>query len=202
MLKILHGSDSDIAWLRRYFDLQLINIFDTHTAAVECAIQPASLAHLLHLYCDAPDDVFATKAAMQTSDWSARPLSRKQLAYAVQDVWYLPYIAAQLVLRLDEHNLQRVVHKSQLGTLGTRRNVSAAQDPTAMALVLLTKESTIDSGSDRKALQTQTNKDVRGTAARVLTGVLCFSRGMSMASHVGTHTQDCAWRQSATVQWL
>lgn len=64
---------------------------------------------------------------MQTSDWSARPLSPEQIAYAVNDVWYLGHIAAHLAYHLDQTSrLHNAVKISQLRTRCSLSTLSTA----------------------------------------------------------------------------
>lgn len=51
ILKVLHGSDSDIEWLQRDFGLYIVNLFDTGQASRILGLKSFSLAHLLLTYC-------------------------------------------------------------------------------------------------------------------------------------------------------
>ncbi|PFH38268.1 3'-5' exonuclease domain-containing protein [Besnoitia besnoiti] len=88
ILKIFHGSESDIIWLQRDFSVYVVNMFDTCVAARALALPGgASLANLLHTYCD----VEANKQ-YQLADWRRRPLTPELELYARSDTHYLPYI--------------------------------------------------------------------------------------------------------------
>ena len=50
IVKVLHGSDSDIEWLQRDFSLYVVNMFDTGQAARTLGIRYA-LSHLYEIYC-------------------------------------------------------------------------------------------------------------------------------------------------------
>lgn len=141
ILKILHGAENDVFWLRRDCGLRLVNVFDTQAAADQLH-WPTSLASLQQRLCGGSEDTLLRKAALQTSDWSARPLSPEQVAYAVNDVWYLAYIAAQLVQRLRECDtsstrLENALRTSQLRTrcLGGRGNRWGGRREDAVALL-------------------------------------------------------------------
>ncbi|XP_055388789.1 uncharacterized protein LOC129617701 [Condylostylus longicornis] len=55
IVKVLHGSDSDVIWLQRDFAVYLVNLFDTGQAArVLETPGGASLANLLMFYCKIP----------------------------------------------------------------------------------------------------------------------------------------------------
>ena len=128
ILKLLHGAEHDIQWLHRDFDLRVVNMFDTQAAADQLG-GPTSLAHLQQRFCGADADAKSIKVALQTSDWSARPLSPAQVAYAVDDVWYLACIAAQLVLQLSGlQRLDAAVKVSQLRTRCTHRSAHKGGD--------------------------------------------------------------------------
>ena len=48
---MLHGADSDIAWLQRDFGVYVANLFDTGQAARVLGFPSASLAYLLSRFC-------------------------------------------------------------------------------------------------------------------------------------------------------
>jgi exosome complex exonuclease RRP6 len=51
VVKVLHGADSDIAWLQRDFGLYVANLFDTGQAARVLGFPSAALAYLLSRFC-------------------------------------------------------------------------------------------------------------------------------------------------------
>ncbi len=51
IVKVLHGSDSDIAWLQRDFGIYVVNMFDTGQAARVLALPGCGLGYLLDKYC-------------------------------------------------------------------------------------------------------------------------------------------------------
>lgn len=51
VVKVLHGSDSDIVWLQRDFGIYVANLFDTGQAARVLAYPSAGLAYLLSHFC-------------------------------------------------------------------------------------------------------------------------------------------------------
>ncbi len=93
---VLHAGRQDVALLRRRFETQVRNVFDTQLAA-GFAGMPAQtsyetlLAELL--------GVRLAKSASFTR-WDTRPLSREQLAYAREDVVHLLELAGELQRRL------------------------------------------------------------------------------------------------------
>ncbi|CAM9831413.1 unnamed protein product, partial [Chrysoparadoxa australica] len=86
IVKVLHGSDSDVLWLQRDFGLYLLNVFDTGQAARQLGLASFGYAHLLELYCG-----FTPDKKHQLSDWRQRPLPDDMLLYAQMDTHYLLY---------------------------------------------------------------------------------------------------------------
>ncbi len=110
-MKILHAADNDVRSLRRDWDLQLNNVFDTMLAARALAWPAKGLGDILaaHFGC-------ATDKRWQRHDWSQRPLAAAALEYARTDTRHLAALRelqhAALVEtgRLDdfEHACQRL----------------------------------------------------------------------------------------------
>jgi ribonuclease D len=97
-LKVLHAAkqDMEVFWLR--FGSLPGPLFDTQVAAALLGHPPqAGYAALL----EAEFSVHIDKSQTRT-DWSRRPLTAAQLAYAADDVAYLPELAARLRARLVE----------------------------------------------------------------------------------------------------
>jgi exosome complex exonuclease RRP6 len=86
IVKVMHGADSDVAWLQRDFGVYILRLFDTGQAARLLALPSAGLAHLLQALCGVrPDKRF------QLADWRLRPLSDDMVHYARCDTHYLLY---------------------------------------------------------------------------------------------------------------
>lgn len=85
IVKVLHGADSDIAWLQRDFGLYIVNLFDTGRAARALKLPSYGFAYLLEKYVNG---VQADKTH-QLSDWRQRPLSAAMKEYAIMDTHYL-----------------------------------------------------------------------------------------------------------------
>jgi ribonuclease D len=93
---VVHAGRQDIALLRRRFDTEVRNVFDTQVAAGFAGMAAQTsygtlLAEML--------GVRVAKSASFTR-WDARPLSPEQLAYAREDVVHLLELAAELQRRL------------------------------------------------------------------------------------------------------
>nr|XP_018902827.1 PREDICTED: exosome component 10 [Bemisia tabaci] len=87
IVKVLHGASSDIIWLQRDLGLYIVNMFDTHQAAMLLNFSQLNLAFLLKHYCQ----VDANKH-FQMYDWRIRPLSEEAVKYAREDTHFLLYI--------------------------------------------------------------------------------------------------------------
>ena len=93
---VVHAGRQDVALVRRRFDTEVRNVFDTQVAAgfagmaAQCSYETL-LGQLL--------GVRVSKSASFTR-WDARPLSNEQLAYAREDVVHLLELAAELQRRL------------------------------------------------------------------------------------------------------
>jgi len=95
-LIVLHAGDNDLAHLKRRHGLAFAAIFDTSIAARFLGVRNLGLEALLteRLGVTLPP-------SRQKDDWSARPLSPAQEAYAVADVLHLPALRHVLVADLQ-----------------------------------------------------------------------------------------------------
>ncbi len=95
---ILHGGDYDLRMLRTATGFRPQNeVFDTMIAAQLLGIEQIGLAALIERCFD----VMIAKEG-QKSDWSRRPLSEKQLRYAINDTRFLEPLAEHLSRELSE----------------------------------------------------------------------------------------------------
>ncbi len=95
---VVHAGRQDIALLRRAFDCDVRNVFDTQVAAGFLGM-PAQCSYdtlLVELL-----GVRLAKSASFTR-WDARPLSAEQLSYAREDVVHLSALATELEHRLEQ----------------------------------------------------------------------------------------------------
>ncbi len=89
---IVHGGDYDLRLLRAWKGFRPRGeVFDTMIAAQLLGIEQIGLASLVQQLLDV-----ALVKDSQKSDWSRRPLSEKQLRYAVNDTRYLEALAERL----------------------------------------------------------------------------------------------------------
>ena len=88
--KVFHAAEYDLILLKREYDWQLSNLFDTMWAARILGYKRYGLANLL-------EEMYRVKLnkRYQKSNWCKRPLSPSQLAYAQHDTHFL--------LRLRDH---------------------------------------------------------------------------------------------------
>jgi len=106
--KVLHGADYDVTTLKRDFGFRFAGIFDTMVAArmlgrPQIGLQAIAQAEL---------GVTLSKES-QRDDWSRRPLSPKQEAYALADVSHLLTLQARLSDELRQlGRLEWVVEES------------------------------------------------------------------------------------------
>jgi ribonuclease D len=97
IVKVLHGADYDVVTLKRDFGFVFSNIFDTMIAArflglPAVGLQAIALAEL---------GVELSKDS-QRDDWSRRPLTPRQEAYALSDVAHLLVLHERLSTRLRD----------------------------------------------------------------------------------------------------
>ncbi len=98
IVKVFHASQQDIEVLYYSLGCMPAPVFDTQIACEFLGQRPQlGYGALVQAYCSKQ----LPKAASLT-DWSLRPLSEKELAYAENDVRYLPGIYATMQERLQE----------------------------------------------------------------------------------------------------
>lgn len=95
IVKVLHGADYDVTTLKRDFAFSFASIFDTMIAARLLGKAQIGLAAL------ARDELGVTlDKGNQKDDWSRRPLSPQQEAYALADVRHLVELRTRLEAKL------------------------------------------------------------------------------------------------------
>lgn len=95
VLKVVHGGDNDITSLRRDFGFAFRTVFDTAIAARLLGDRELGLQALVRNELGIELD-----KGSQRDDWSRRPLTARQEAYALADVEHLMALAARLTARL------------------------------------------------------------------------------------------------------
>ncbi|KAF5404764.1 Exosome complex exonuclease rrp6 [Paragonimus heterotremus] len=104
VIKVFHGSHSDLMWLQRDFSVYVVNLFDTGVAARELQLGRFSLTYLLQRYVN----VRASKK-YQLADWRIRPLPDELIEYARTDTHYLLYVASVMCQELQDRGRLHVV---------------------------------------------------------------------------------------------
>lgn len=105
---LLHGADYDLRMMRQTYGWRPgKRVLDTAIAAQILGIRRFGLQNLIEQYTGVkvPKD-------SQQSDWSKRPLSEKQLRYAVNDTRYLHDIVAKMEAELQEMGRLHWWHES------------------------------------------------------------------------------------------
>jgi ribonuclease D len=111
--KVFHAAEYDLLCLKRDFDFQCSNLFDTMIAARTLGREEVGLGALL----EAEFKVRLDKR-FQRADWGERPLPRELLAYARMDTHYLVALRDRLrgelekrgLLALAEEDFNRMTH--------------------------------------------------------------------------------------------
>jgi ribonuclease D len=82
--KVFHDGEYDILILKRQFGFRFANLFDTRVAAAALGVEAPGLAAVVSSRYG-----YELDKSQQRSDWSRRPLTREQVAYARLDTHYL-----------------------------------------------------------------------------------------------------------------
>jgi len=114
IMKLVHGSESDIEWLQRDFDTYFVNVFDSYFAAKALSLPRCSLAYLLERYLGVELD-----KTYQLADWRERPLPEEMLEYARKDTHYLFGLYLKLVAELKRDQIAVVRNQSNAQCLVT-----------------------------------------------------------------------------------
>ncbi|HLM85938.1 MAG TPA: HRDC domain-containing protein [Solirubrobacteraceae bacterium] len=95
---VVHAGRQDIALVRRCFQTEVSNVFDTQVAAGFAGLGAQSS------YDSLLGEILRLRVAKTASftRWDARPLTPEQLAYAREDVLHLLELATELERRLSE----------------------------------------------------------------------------------------------------
>ncbi|KAA3640915.1 MAG: hypothetical protein DWP95_07750 [Proteobacteria bacterium] len=113
---ILHSGSEDLELWQQVTRSKPETVFDTQVAA---ALAGYSLHTSYQNLVEAEFAVSLTQG-MSRSDWLQRPLSDAQMAYAVEDIYYLSDLKKQLSQRVDARNLMplfTVLMQQQLDNL-------------------------------------------------------------------------------------
>jgi len=103
-VKVFHDGEYDVLILKRDFGFEFRNLFDTRVAAAALGSANPGLASVLREHFGLELD-----KSMQRSNWSARPLSEKQIRYARLDTRFLVALMHEQRARLAETGRMRIV---------------------------------------------------------------------------------------------
>lgn len=103
-LKVFHDGEYDVLIMKRQFGFRFANLFDTRIAAAALGMEAPGLAAVVaHRYG------YELDKSQQRSDWSRRPLTHEQVAYARLDTHYLVPLMHELVPELDQKGRMRIL---------------------------------------------------------------------------------------------
>ncbi|MFT5193455.1 MAG: ribonuclease D [Cellvibrionaceae bacterium] len=93
--KVFHACEYDLILLKKQFDWEVSNLFDTMWAARILGVEKIGLANIIR-------DVFGVELdkKFQKADWGKRPLSPEMLAYAQNDTHYLHRLRDHFAIKL------------------------------------------------------------------------------------------------------
>eukprot|EP01016_Furgasonia_blochmanni_P057236 TRINITY_DN9901_c0_g1_i1.p1 TRINITY_DN9901_c0_g1~~TRINITY_DN9901_c0_g1_i1.p1 ORF type:complete len:228 (-),score=33.96 TRINITY_DN9901_c0_g1_i1:187-870(-) len=101
IVKIFHGCDNDLKWLKNDFDVDVVNMFDTSRAYLTAEGEKFTVS--LQNLALRTFNVMLDKG-YQRSDWRLRPLPKQMLDYARADSSSLLYLYCDMLMSLDRKN--------------------------------------------------------------------------------------------------
>jgi ribonuclease D len=97
----LHGGEFDVGCLKRDYDISLGGVWDSQQAAAFLGFPRTGYASVVEEICG-----LGLEKAYTHYNWARRPLEEEVLAYAVDDVRYLPEVCQALEERIAEADLE------------------------------------------------------------------------------------------------
>lgn len=129
LVKVLHGADYDVATLKRDFGFRFEAIFDTMIAARLLGRSELGLVAV------ARDELgVSLSKTNQKDDWSRRPLTPQQEAYALADVAHLVELRTRLEARLAQAGRLAWL-REECDAVGALEPLSRGRDPEAYLAV-------------------------------------------------------------------
>ncbi len=99
-IKYLHGGDYDVGILKRDFGIELAGVWDSQQAALFLGWERTGYAAIIERVCGV-----GLEKAYTGYDWGIRPLAADALAYALDDVVYLPQACERMRELVTEADL-------------------------------------------------------------------------------------------------
>ncbi len=109
--KIFHSASSDIAELKRTYNWDFVNIFDTFIASRFLGHANCSLSGLVSEY-----EGVELEKKEQKSNWKKRPLTPSQLEYAHLDTVYLESVMNKLKEQIEKYEMYEEVSEEFVRT--------------------------------------------------------------------------------------
>jgi ribonuclease D len=123
--KVFHAAEYDILCLKRDYQFEFINVFDTMVAARILGWKNVGLGNILQERFGV-----SLNKKMQRADWGKRPLTAEQIAYAREDTHYLLQLRDLQLAELE--NVGRLEEAREEFTRLTRLHAAPRQfDPDA-----------------------------------------------------------------------
>jgi len=97
VVKIFHGADYDVVCMKRDFDFEIRNLFDTMLASQLCNLPKVGLADIIGQFFG-----HEIEKKYQRHDWGKRPLYPEHVNYARGDSHWLPALRTILMRRLED----------------------------------------------------------------------------------------------------
>ena len=119
VLKVFHAARQDVEIMINLADAVPTPIFDTQIAAMVCGFgDQVGYEAIVRKLVGAQID-----KSSQFTDWSRRPLTHKQMAYALSDVTHLRTVYEKLMEQIDARKPQRLAGR-RIGRPRQRRFLS------------------------------------------------------------------------------
>ena len=133
-VKVLHAADNDLAYLKRLYGFTVTSLFDTAIATRFLGVKALSLDALLTHYLGVEP-----RKSRQKDDWSRRPLTPDQEAYALNDVLHLIPLRARLRAALRDRGREAWVEE-ECAALAAAAVPDRPADPDAYARLKGTRD--------------------------------------------------------------
>jgi ribonuclease D len=103
-VKVFHDGEYDVLIMKRQFGFRFASLFDTRVAAAALGMEAPGLAAVVQARYG-----YELDKSQQRSDWSRRPLTREQVAYARLDTHYLVPLMHAFVPELEQRGRMQVL---------------------------------------------------------------------------------------------